>query len=167
VPSTDQSNTLVALGEQMLVKVYRRLERGPHPEVELLTALATRAAPVPDFAGSLHWVPDDGGTETAIAVLQALVPGAEDGWEPPIERAAAALRSGPPYPTDEWAAAGRTAGALHTALADAFGLAPAGRDDVARWRADAEAALAEAATRDGLLAAVAPRVRARRPVPQT
>jgi maltokinase len=161
VPATDQSNTLVALGERLLVKAYRRLEPGPHPEVELLTALAGRPAPVPPFAGSLVWRPDDGGADTAIAVLQALVPGAEDGWEPPIERAADALRAGPPYATGEWAAAGRTAGRLHTALADAFGLAPATAGDLARWRADAEAALTEAAAHDAELAAAAPRVRSR------
>jgi predicted trehalose synthase len=159
--ATDQSNTLVALGERMLVKAYRRLEPGPHAEVELLTALAGRGAPVPPFAGSVHWVPDGDGRDTAIAVLQALVPGAEDGWDPPIERAAAALRAGPPYPTGGWAAAGRTAGVLHTALADAFGLVPATRTDLARWRADAEAALAEAASRDAELAAAAPRIRER------
>jgi predicted trehalose synthase len=163
VPATDQSNTLVALGERMLVKAYRRLEPGPHPEVELLTALAGSGAPVPAFAGSLHWVPEDGLSEpeTAIAVLQALVPGAEDGWDPPIERAAAALRTDAPYATDEWAAAGRAAAGLHTALADAFGLTPATRADLARWQADAEAALAEAAAHDAELAGAAPRIRER------
>jgi predicted trehalose synthase len=161
VPATDQSNTLVALGERLLVKAYRRLEPGPHPEVELLTALAGTAAPVPPFAGSLHWLPDDGGADTAIAILQALVPGAEDGWEPPIERAAAALRAGPPYPTGEWAAAGRTAGRLHTELAAAFGLSAATPTDLTRWRADAEAALDEAAGNDAELAAAAPSIRER------
>jgi maltokinase len=160
-PSTDQSNTLVVLGERLLVKAYRRLEAGPHPEVELLTAIAALDAPVPAFAGSLHWVPDDGGPDTAIAVLQAFVPGAEDGWEGPIERTAAALRAGPPYPVGEWAAAGRVAARLHTALAGAVGLAPAAAADLAAWRADAEAALAEAAGRDAELAGWAPAIRER------
>src|SRR4051812_14554373 len=97
-PSTDQSNTLVVLGERLLVKAYRRLEPGPHPEVELLTALGGTDAPVPPFAGSLRWVPDDGGPATAIALLQGFVAGLEDGWEAPIERVAAgpgARRGGP------------------------------------------------------------------------
>jgi predicted trehalose synthase len=154
VPATDQSNTLAVVGERLLVKAYRRLQAGPHPEVELLAALAGRGAPVPAFAGSLHW---DG---HALALLTEFVPDAEAGWEAPIERAAAALRSGA-EPGPEWAAAGRAAGELHAALADAFGLAPAGAGDLARWRADAEAALAEAASRDAEVAAAAPRVRAR------
>jgi predicted trehalose synthase len=161
IPATDQSNTLVALGERLLVKAYRRLEAGPHPEVELLTALAGRDAPVPAFAGSVHWRPGDGGPDTAIALLQAYVPGLEDGWEAPIERGAAALRAGPPYPAAEWAPAGRAAGRLHTALAAAFGLAPGTRADLDRWHADAEAALAEAAGRDPDLAHDVPEIRAR------
>lgn len=160
-PSTDQSNTLVVLGERLLVKAYRRLEPGPHPEVELLSALGGRDAPVPPFAGSLHWVPDDGGPDTAIALLQAFVPGLEDGWEAPIERIAAALGSGPPYPTGEWAAAGAAAARVDAALADAFGLSAGTREDLARWRADAEAALSEAASRDAELAAAAPEIRRR------
>jgi hypothetical protein len=88
VPSTDQTNTLAVLGGALLVKAYRRLEPGVHPEVELLAALAGTGAPVPRFAGALHW--DD----TAIAVLQEFVPGAESGWEAPIEAAAAHLRAG-------------------------------------------------------------------------
>jgi hypothetical protein len=39
VPSTDQTNTLAVLGGRLLVKAYRRLEAGVHPEVELLGAL--------------------------------------------------------------------------------------------------------------------------------
>jgi trehalose synthase-fused probable maltokinase len=160
VPATDQTNTLVVLGERLLVKAYRRLHAGPHPEVELLGALAGRGAPVPELAGSIHWV-DAAGEDTAVALLQAFVPGAEDGWEAPIERAAAALRAGPPYDAGEWAAAGRAAGRLHAALADAFGTAPATAEHLARWRADAEAFLAEAAGADPEAAAAAPAVRER------
>jgi maltokinase len=144
IPATDQSNTLVAIGERLLVKAYRRLEAGPHPEVELLGALAGRTAPVPAFGGSLHWVPADGGADTALALLQAFVPGAEAGWEAPIERAADALRTGGGAGA-EWRDAGRATGALHAALVDAFGVTRAGRADLARWRAEAEAALAAVA----------------------
>jgi maltokinase len=160
-PSTDQSNTMVVLGERLLIKAYRRLEAGPHPEVELLGALAGRDAPVPPFAGSLHWVPSDGSPESAIALLQAFVPGLEDGWEAPIERIAAALRAGPPYPTAEWEAAGRAAARVDAALAAAFGLTPGTRADLERWRSDAESALTEAAPRDPELASKAPEIRAR------
>jgi maltokinase len=164
VPAVDQSNTLVAMGERVLVKAYRRLEPGSHPEVEVLSALS--GAPVPAFLGSLHWVPDYGGSDTVVALLQEFVPGAEAGWEAPIERAAEALRaesgvataeshvaagsraagrpSAESHVAAEWRAAGRATAELHAALRDAFGTTRATRADLARWRAEAEAALAAA-----------------------
>ena len=75
IPATDLSNTVIALGDALLVKAYRRPVPGPHVEIELLDALAGTGAPVPGFAGSLHWV--DGERDTALALLQAFVPDAE------------------------------------------------------------------------------------------
>lgn len=160
-PATDQSNTLVVLDRRLLVKAYRRLEPGAHAEVEILTALASRDAPVPPFAGSIHWV-DDEGADTAIALLQAFVAGVEDGWEAPVERVAAALADGPPYDMAEWREAGLVTAALHAALVDAFGLRHGGADDLARWRSAGETALAGAVGDDDAeLSASAPLVRNR------
>ena len=53
----DQSNTSYVVGERLVVKLYRRIWPGVHPEVELgrhLTETA-RLDCVPAFAGSLHW----------------------------------------------------------------------------------------------------------------
>jgi maltokinase len=137
IPSTDQSNTLVTIDDSLLVKAYRKLQAGTHPEVELGEALVGTGAPVPRHAGSLHW----GGT--AIALLQEFVPDAESGWEAPIEAVAAALRAGEAADVAPYAAAGAAAGALHAALAERLGTAR-DPDAPARWRADAERALAEA-----------------------
>ena len=41
----EQSNSSVVLDEQFVLKVYRRLEAGPNPEVELLRALARGGVP--------------------------------------------------------------------------------------------------------------------------
>ncbi|HEU4974026.1 MAG TPA: hypothetical protein VFT50_02970 [Baekduia sp.] len=154
VPSTDQSNTLVAVGDRLLVKAYRKLEAGLHPEVELGAALAGSDAPVPAHGGSVHHVAPDG-ADTAIALLQELVIDAVSGWEPPIEAMATALR-GEAAARDAvvafWAAAGGAAGGLQTALADRLGLAH-DPGAPARWRADAGAALAEAAGCDADAAA--------------
>jgi len=164
VPSTDQTNTLVRLGERLLVKAYRKLEAGVHPEVELGAALAGAGAgaPVPEHAGSLHHVAPDG-TETAIALLQEFVPGASSGWEEQILAIAAHLRAGgPPGPEllAPYAEAGAAAGALDAALARALGT---GRDPEApaRWRAAAGRALEEAAALDQQAAAAAPEIRRR------
>jgi maltokinase len=148
IPSTDQSNTLVAIDDTLLVKAYRRLEAGVHPEVELGAARAGTGAPVPRHAGSLHW------GDTAIALLQELVPGAESGWEAPIEALAAALRAGEETSAAvvaPYAEAGAAAGALHVALARRLGTR---RDAQAprRWLADAHAALREAVALEGAAA---------------
>ena len=132
IPATDQSNTLVALDERVLVKAYRRLAPGVHPEVEVCAALAGTDAPVPAFLGSIHH------EDTTLALLQAFVPEAEAGWEAPIARLAAGDRG-----TADYAAAGRTAAALHRALRAALG--PGARRPAA-WRdAVAEAAMLEPA----------------------
>jgi maltokinase len=171
-PSLDQTNTLVVLGGRLLVKAYRRLEPGVHPEVELLAALAAtdagRAsdagatdAPVPRFAGSLHYVPDDGGEPTALALLQEFVPGTVTGWEPPILGVVDLLRG---MRREKWVsqtqrshliaaaapyrAAGRATAALHAALAAALPTRSATQADRAAWRADAERTLGEAANAD-------------------
>jgi maltokinase len=154
VPSTDQSNTLVAIDDTLLVKAYRKLAPGVHPEVELGEALAGSDAPVPRHAGSLHW------GRTAIALLQEFVPGAESGWEAPIEAVAAALRAGVPPDVAPYAAAGAAAGALHAALAERLGTS---RDALApqQWLVDAEAALREAVALEPEAAAAEDELRAR------
>lgn len=161
VPATDQSNTLVALGGRLLVKAYRRLEPGPHPEVEVLQALQGTDAPVPAFAGAVHHV-DPAGTRTALALLQEFVPGAESGWEAPIERAAAHL--GGPFRDEATLAEYRRAGAvtarLHAALAAAFGVRPAAAADGRRWLETALGDLEEAAALDPAARRTAPHVRA-------
>jgi maltokinase len=162
VPSTDQSNTLVALGERLLLKAYRRLEPGVHPEVELLGALGGTSAPVPAHAGSVHHIAADG-EETAVMLLQELVPDAESGWEAAILRVAALLRDGGDVDAAavEFAEAGRVAAALHRALASASGVAPATPGAGAKLRRAAEAVFDEAFALDSEVAQSAADVRAR------
>jgi maltokinase len=157
-PSTDQSNTLVTVGGRLLVKAYRRLAPGVHPEVELNAALTGTRAPVPAFGGSLHWIAPDG-TDTAIALLQEYVGGAVSGWEEPIEAVAAGLRADA-LDIDPYALAGAAAGSLHAALAARLGASPdAGAPG--RWHADALAILDRAVALEPLAAAAEPRLRAR------
>jgi maltokinase len=154
IPSTDQSNTLVAIDDTLLVKAYRNLQPGVHPEVELGAALAGSAAPVPRHAGSLHW------GDTAIALLQEFVPDAESGWEAPIEAVATTLRDGAPPDVAPYAAAGAAAGALHAALAERLGTAR-DADAPARWLAAANAALRAAVALEPEAAVAEPAIAAR------
>jgi trehalose synthase-fused probable maltokinase len=83
----EQSNTSVRVGGVML-KGFRRLEPGIHPELEVgrfLTEVADfRNAPA--LLGSVELVGATGEVPTALCVLQALIPNQGDGWAYVIER---------------------------------------------------------------------------------
>jgi maltokinase len=143
----DQSNTSVVLGERIVVKCYRRILPGAHPEPELLDALSrigSRRAP--GFLGSLARRSSDG--EETLLCLYAFVPGDPVGWEPIVERVRRALADDDPEALDaeveEASTFGLAAGELHVALARALGVERAGREDAARAVEAAHARLDEA-----------------------
>jgi maltokinase len=135
----DQSNSSYVLDERLVVKCYRLLHPGPHPEVELVSYLTEVGfAAVPPAAGSLEWS-DDAGT-WPVALVQSYVPRAEDGWA----WAQAVVRRSVEAGVDTgWAGdLGRVVAGLHSSLAAASepGLAPraASPDDLRVWRDRAE-----------------------------
>ena len=76
----EQSNSSVIFGNRAILKVYRRLEPGPHPELELGRYLRSAGFDdVPAVLGSMEYRRDE--ESCALAVLHALVPDAVDGWE--------------------------------------------------------------------------------------
>jgi maltokinase len=82
----EQSNTSLVFDERSVLKVYRRLEPGINPELELLRFLSAHEfANVPallgwsDFSGRLM--------EATLAVLQTFVAGGRDGWELALDEA--------------------------------------------------------------------------------
>jgi maltose alpha-D-glucosyltransferase/alpha-amylase len=84
--SVEQSNTSVAVGEQMILKLYRRLQSGTHPEIEVGRFLTEVAGfrNTPELLGSVEHVSADG-TTTALAVLQRFVRNQGDAWTWSIE----------------------------------------------------------------------------------
>jgi maltokinase len=75
----EQSNSSVVFGDELILKVFRRLEPGVNPELELLRFLSAR-----DFA---HIAPLAGWYEYAgrlvyatLGTLQEYLTGARDGW---------------------------------------------------------------------------------------
>jgi maltokinase len=82
VVSGEQSNTSLIYGDQAILKLFRRLEAGLNPDVEIHDAL--RRTDNPHIAPLLGYVEIDGsepGTEPATAaMLQTFVPNASDGW---------------------------------------------------------------------------------------
>jgi trehalose synthase-fused probable maltokinase len=76
----EQSNTSATVGDRLILKVYRRLEVGENPEVEMGTFLESVGCPVtPRMAGAIRAVADDGAT-AAAAMLQERVAARGDAW---------------------------------------------------------------------------------------
>ena len=87
----EQSNTSVVIGGSHVLKLFRRVRPGIHPEVEVgrhLASVGDGSLPVADLAGWWELSPSDSTTDTpndatgttALGVVQTFVPGALDGW---------------------------------------------------------------------------------------
>jgi maltose alpha-D-glucosyltransferase / alpha-amylase len=149
----EQSNTSMIVNEQLVLKLYRRLQSGVQPEVEMARFLTEVAgfANTPAYLGSLQRL-DESGEETALGIAFGLVPNQGDGWnytvdwlrrfmeEQAIERAGEHDEAGVLF--TEYAGLAETLGTrtaeLHRALAaetddPAFAGEPIGADDLASW----------------------------------
>lgn len=146
----EQSNSSIVYDERVILKVFRRIQRGHNPEVEITEALA---------AQGFHCVAEPLATlrvrDFDLALLQPFLAGASEGWA----LALTSLRdlfgindttsipiinpdAPPPPPPDPAQAGGDFAGeatrlgemtgGMHVALADAFGRHPA---DAQGWAA--------------------------------
>jgi maltose alpha-D-glucosyltransferase/alpha-amylase len=82
VGSAEQSNTSILYGNQLILKLFRRLQPGENPDVEIgrfLTEVAhfPRIAP---FMGEIA-ITSAHGEKTTVAMLQGLVANHGDGWQ--------------------------------------------------------------------------------------
>ena len=155
--SAEQSNTSIAIGSKMMLKLLRRLQPGKHPEVEVgrfLTEVA-HFSNTPALLGTLEHVAEDG-TRTALAVLQGFVLNQGDAWTVMLEglrrdfeTVVLAPESEAPSPEEAFGAhlrwadlLGRRTAEMHRALATpsddpAFTPEPFTEDDVAVLARDA------------------------------
>ena len=146
----EQSNSSIVYDERLILKVFRRIQRGHNPEVEITEALAAQGfTSVAEPLATLRVRDFD------LAILQPFLAGASEGWA----LALTSLRDlfglndttsipvinpdepppGPPDPAQaggdfagEAARLGAMTGGMHVALADAFGRQPA---EVKDWAA--------------------------------
>ena len=146
--SAEQSNSSIVYDERLILKLFRRIQRGHNPEVEVTEALSAQgftcvAAPLATLRVR----------DFDLAILQPYLAGAVEGWA----LALTSLRDlfglndtssipiinldePPPEPLDpsqaggdfagEAARLGAMTGGMHVALANAFGRQPA---DAAAW----------------------------------
>jgi trehalose synthase-fused probable maltokinase len=85
VMKAEQSNTSVAYGDRVLLKVYRRVENGINPDLEIGRILTTMNFPhSPPVAGSIEYIRANGETVT-VAILQGFVHNQGDAWKYTLE----------------------------------------------------------------------------------
>ncbi|HEV2036164.1 MAG TPA: maltose alpha-D-glucosyltransferase [Candidatus Dormibacteraeota bacterium] len=79
--AAEQSNNSVVFGERLILKVFRRLEEGVNPELEVGRFLTekTNFIQIAPVAGSLEYRRDKGEPVT-MAILQGYVPNQGDAW---------------------------------------------------------------------------------------
>jgi maltose alpha-D-glucosyltransferase/alpha-amylase len=82
IGSAEQSNTSILYGTQLILKLFRRLQPGENPDVEIGRFL-TEAAHFPHIAPFLGEISTTAphGEKTTLAMLQGLVANRGDGWQ--------------------------------------------------------------------------------------
>jgi maltose alpha-D-glucosyltransferase/alpha-amylase len=164
----DQSNTSIAFGDKVLLKIYRRLQPGRQPEIELARFLTEKTdfRNTPAFLGEA--VIERAGREAAtIAACFVFVLNQGDGWKVTVDALTRELQDrsiagaidpqqepgdGFRYPLNLAEIIGQRTGELHNALATAvddpaFGTEQVRRRDIASWVADVRAQAKDALQR--------------------
>jgi maltose alpha-D-glucosyltransferase/alpha-amylase len=78
----EQSNTSIVYGERFILKIYRRLEAGINPDLEIGNFLTeNRFAHTPPIAGSIDYQPTGRGNVMTISLLQGFVTNEGDAWQ--------------------------------------------------------------------------------------
>jgi maltose alpha-D-glucosyltransferase/alpha-amylase len=159
----EQSNSSVFFDEYGMLKLYRRIEPGPHPEIEMSRFLVERAGfantPPPLATLNLRLENGDGTQDLALGVLFGFVRNQGDGWVQALNYLTrylddALVASGErsselPDPDHFFLALARQIGIrtaeMHHALATAgeddpaFAPEPITRSDITEWRRTLEA----------------------------
>jgi len=108
----EQSNSSVVFGEQLILKVFRRLEPGVNPELELLRFLSSRD--FPHIAPLAGWYEYSGRLmDATLGTLQEYLSGAREGWDLCLEDLDGFIPRA--------RALGVVTGELHTALGSEMG----------------------------------------------
>ena len=108
----EQSNSSVVLDDTLVLKLFRRLEAGENPELEMLRFLTSRGFPnIAELAG---WISYSGDLmDATLGVVQRFVAGGRDGWELALDE----IGTDPEAFVARMAELGAVIGRMHTALA--------------------------------------------------
>jgi len=108
----EQSNTSIIFDDRVILKVFRRLEPGINPELEMVRFLA--AHDFPNIAALEGWFDYSGELmEATLGVMQRFIVDAVDGWALTLD----ALATGEDHFFDRLEELGGVTGKMHNALA--------------------------------------------------
>ena len=112
VVDAEQSNSSVVFGEELILKIYRRLEAGINPELELLRFLTTHD--FPNIATLYGWTAYSGRPiDATLGLLQRFIANGVDGWDLALD----SLSGDPDSFLSRIVRLGEVTGAMHTVLA--------------------------------------------------
>ncbi len=104
----EQSNSSIVFGEQQVLKVFRRVEPGLNPELEMLRFLSSRG--FGNVATLTGWYEYDGELmQATLGIMQEFIGEARDGWESALDDPRGVLARIPEL--------GAATGEMHTVLA--------------------------------------------------
>jgi maltose alpha-D-glucosyltransferase/alpha-amylase len=155
--TAEQSNSSLTIGDSVMLKLFRRISAGEHPETEMSRYLTGAGfANAPELLGDLVQVSADGKSHT-LAVALGFVRNQGDAWSWTLDHLTRALDSlapsGSEFELSDCEAIARTIGRrlgeMHMALAreasdEAFAPKIADPDDAAAWARKAEQRLEKA-----------------------
>jgi maltokinase len=108
----EQSNSSVVFDDAIVLKVFRKLEPGLNPELEMLRFLTWRG--FPNIAALHGWYDYEGQAfASTLGVAQAFLPDAVGGWELALDE----ISSAPEMFLERLASLGRVTAQMHTCLA--------------------------------------------------
>jgi maltokinase len=142
--AAEQSNSSIVFGENAILKVYRRVESGVNPELEMLRFLADHGfRQIPALLG---WYEYEGRpADATLGVVQEFLADGRDGWEMVLD----GLAGDPDSLLEPLRELGRTVGEMHTALASdpddpAFAPEERGEESLALYAAGLDEAIERA-----------------------
>ena len=109
--TSEQSNTSIVFDEELILKVFRRLEPGVNPELELLRFLTERGFEnIAQLGGWYAYVGKP--LDATLGVLQQYIRGGRDGWELALDE----LETQPERFLTRLKRLGQVTGAMHAVL---------------------------------------------------
>lgn len=153
VSSAEQSNTSIVIGDRAILKLFRTLTPGIHPDVEVTQFLTTHAGftNTPRLLATIHF--DDDGRRTTAGMLQEFLPGSTDAWSYALESGRTYFAAPPGRDASnafvgDAVRLGGVTRAMHDALASddddpAFAPEPITPEDLERWAQKTQRAIRE------------------------